>query len=95
VNVIARPNHDVWKINDPDELREWFQKAFPRMNFSKENGVLPKEEWERFINEDGTRFPHCQYTNGVALNSIDKKSAVVLVGDALHSCRFLSFVFVC
>ena len=27
MNVIARPNHDVWKIKDPQELREWFQKG--------------------------------------------------------------------
>lgn len=85
VNIIARPNHDVWKIKDPEELREWFQKSFPRMNFQKENGLLPAEEWERFIVEEGTRFPHCQYTNGVSLSSVDKKSAIVLVGDSLHS----------
>mmetsp|Transcript_3322 Transcript_3322/g.4427 ORF Transcript_3322/g.4427 Transcript_3322/m.4427 type:complete len:634 (-) Transcript_3322:262-2163(-) len=84
-NVIGRPNHDVWKIDNPEELRQWFQKAFPRMNFSKENGVLSDEEWERFLKEEGTYFPHCRYTNGVALSSVDKRCGVVLVGDALHS----------
>lgn len=55
------------------------------MNFGKENCVLPDSEWERFISEDGTMFPHCQYTNGIALSTVDKNSAVVLIGDALHS----------
>jgi len=85
VNVIARPNHDLWKINDPEEVREWFQSSFPRMNFDSENGLLSKKEWERFVEEEGTRFPHCQFTNGVSTSSVDKQSAVVLVGDALHS----------
>lgn len=55
------------------------------MKFGKENSILPNEEWERFIAAEGTRFPLCQYTNGVSISSVDKKSAVVLVGDALHS----------
>ena len=55
------------------------------MKFGKDHSILPDEEWERFIAEDGTRFPFCQYTDGVSLISVDKKSAVVLVGDALHS----------
>ena len=55
------------------------------MNFDKENGLIGKEQWARFVSEEATSFPFCQYTNGVALNSSDKKSAVVLVGDALHS----------
>ncbi len=84
-NIIGRENHDIWKINDPDELQEWLQKAFPRMKFGKDNGIISREEWERFLSEEGTRFPFCQYTDGVALCSTNKKSAVVLVGDALHA----------
>ncbi len=55
------------------------------MNFKQKDGILPREEWERFINEEGTRFPHCQNTNGVTLSSVDKKSAIILIGDSLHS----------
>ena len=87
MNIIARPNHDVWSIQDPETLRQWFQNAFPRMNFNKEEdgGILPKKEWERFVKEEGTAFPFCQYTNGVTLCSVDREYAVILIGDALHS----------
>ena len=81
-NVIARPNHDVWKIDNVEDLKKWFQKSFPRLSFDK---LLSDEEWRRFLDEDGICFPFCSYTNGVATSSLDKSSAVVLVGDALHS----------
>ena len=55
------------------------------MNFGREDGIISMKEWERFVTEEGTSFPHCQYTNGVVSSSLDKKSAVVLIGDALHS----------
>ena len=81
-NIIARPNHDVWKIDNVEDLKKWFQKSFPRINFDK---VLSDGEWKRFLDEEGISFPFCSYTNGVTTCSRDKNSAVVLVGDALHS----------
>ena len=65
-----------------EDLKKWFQKSFPRINF---DNVLSDKEWKRFLDEEGISFPFCSYTNGVATCSEDKNSAVVLVGDALHS----------
>jgi kynurenine 3-monooxygenase len=47
--------------------------------------MISPQEWERFAAAEGTRFPYCQYSNGVTLSSLDKRSGVVLIGDALHS----------
>ncbi len=81
-NTITRPNHILWKLQSGKEVKEWFQNSFPRLNFTS---MVPQVEWDRFAKAEGSRFPHCQYSNGVALSSLDKQSGVVLVGDAIHS----------
>lgn len=81
-NVITRPNHILWTLQTGGESKEWFQKSFPRLNFTS---LVPEEEWDRFARAQGSRFPHCQYSNGVALSSLNKRSGVALVGDAIHS----------
>ena len=88
VNLITRPNHVLWTIKTGPEMKKWFQKAFPRffqLSPTFGDALIPDKEWERFAKAQGTRFPHCQYTNGMALSSVDKKSGLVLVGDAMHS----------
>jgi 2-polyprenyl-6-methoxyphenol hydroxylase-like FAD-dependent oxidoreductase len=81
-NVITRPNHILWTLDTGREVKEWFQNSFPRLNFTS---LVPEEEWDRFARAQGSRFPHCQYSNGVALSSLDRRSGVALVGDAIHS----------
>lgn len=80
--VVTRPNHILWSLQTGEKVREYFQNCFPKLNFTS---MVSREEWERFAKAEGTRFPYCQYSNGVALSSLDKHSGVVLIGDALHS----------
>ncbi|KAL7441990.1 hypothetical protein ACHAXM_008194 [Skeletonema potamos] len=83
-NIITRPDHGVWKINDGKSMREYFQKAFPRLNF-EEGGLISNEEWDRFAKAEGTRFPPCQYSQGMAVWDESGSSGVVLVGDSIHA----------
>jgi kynurenine 3-monooxygenase len=79
--VVTRPNHILWTLQTGEKVREYFQNSFPKLNFTS---MISREEWERFAKAEGTRFPYCQYSNGVAVSSLDKQSGVVLIGDALH-----------
>ncbi|KAL3799590.1 hypothetical protein HJC23_008717 [Cyclotella cryptica] len=81
-NIVTRPDHEVWKLKDGIAIQTWFEKAFPRMNF---NGMISNEEWDRFARAEGTRFPHCQYSRGMAVWDENGDSGVALVGDAIHA----------
>lgn len=81
-NVITRPSHDIWKIDNGPEAKEWFVKAFPRFEWDK---YVDDAEWERFAKAAGTTFPNCQYSPGLQISSPDGQSGVVLVGDAVHA----------
>jgi kynurenine 3-monooxygenase len=85
-NIITRPDHEVWKITDGDTMRKYFQEAFPRLNFAQEGGMISNEEWERFAKAEGTRFPPCQYSPGLAVwDKESGSSGVALCGDAIHA----------
>ena len=86
-NIITRPDHDVWKIHDGPSMREYFQSSFPRFNFQQEDGsgMISNEEWERFAKAEGTRFPPCQYSPGLAVWDETGSTGVALVGDSIHA----------
>ena len=81
-NVITRPSHEIWKIDNGPEAKEWFTKAFPRFDWDR---YVDDEEWERFAKATGTSFPNCQYSPGLQISSPDGQSGVALVGDAAHA----------
>ena len=82
--ICTLPNHDVWKIDKGTDMKAWFQAAFPRFDFDGREGCLvAEEEWQRFAESKGSRFPICQYSPGAATH--DGDAGVVLVGDALHT----------
>jgi kynurenine 3-monooxygenase len=81
-NVITRKNHELWKLKDGMETKQWFQKAFPRLDF---NSLIDDKEWERFSAALGTTFPNCQYCAGMQVTHPSGNSGVVLVGDAIHA----------
>ena len=81
-NVITRPKHEVWELQGKDEYKEWFQKAFPRLNMDE---LVSDEEWERFAGASGTTYPKCQYCPGFQVSHPSRDAGVVLVGDALHA----------
>ena len=84
-NVIARPNHDVWKITDGESMRAWFEKSFPRFPFQKGSHMVPQAEWDRFAKADALQFPSCQYSPGLQTCSPDNESGIVLLGDSSHA----------
>lgn len=81
-NVITRPNHDIWKLQGAAEIKEWFTRAFPRLQLEH---MINDAEWERFAQAQGTTFPKCQYCAGLQVSSLDGSAGVVLVGDAIHA----------
>lgn len=83
-NIVTRPDHEVWGIKDGNAMQAYFQKSFPRFNFN-DNGMISEEEWDRFAKAEGTRFPHCQYSDGLSVYDPSGTSGVALVGDAIHA----------
>jgi len=83
-NIVTRPDHEVWKIKEGPAMQAYFQNAFPRLRFGQ-GGVVSEEEWERFARAEGTRFPPCQYSEGLAVWDSSETCGVALVGDAIHS----------
>ncbi|KAL3911411.1 MAG: hypothetical protein SGARI_001659, partial [Bacillariaceae sp.] len=83
-NVIRDDSHEIWSIRDGKELREWFADSFPRFDFSSDSSLVAQSEFDRFASVDGLRLPLCQRSPEQYVASSDSKSAVVLVGDAVH-----------
>lgn len=81
-NVITRPNHDIWNIDNGPEAKTWFTKAFPRFSW---DDYVNDAEWDRFAKAKGTTFPNCQYSPGLQISSPNGQSGVALVGDAAHA----------
>ena len=94
-NVISRPDHDLWKLTDGEDVRKFMQNCFPRMQFQPEaeGGIISDVEWERFAKAKGLSFPFCQYSPGLVVSSSANDDnegealdcGVVLLGDAAHS----------
>mmetsp|Transcript_8928 Transcript_8928/g.10253 ORF Transcript_8928/g.10253 Transcript_8928/m.10253 type:complete len:644 (-) Transcript_8928:322-2253(-) len=96
-NAITRPDHEIWNIRTGEEMRLWFEKNYsPRVNFSKEGGIISEAEWDRFAKAEGIRFPNVQYSPKLQIstsitneeeNTKNEKNdcGIVLVGDAAHA----------
>jgi len=81
-NVATLEDHDIWSYRTGPAMKEFYVKAFPRINFDV---LVSDEEWDRFAKSNGTTFPYCQYSPGSALSSPSRDTGVVLVGDACHA----------
>lgn len=81
-NTNTRPDHEIWSLRTGPEIKEFYTKAFPRMNW---DAVISDDEWDRFAKANGTTFPYCQYSPGSAMPSPSRDTGVVLVGDACHA----------
>ena len=84
-NIVTRPDHEIWTYRDGESVRQFFEKAYPRMPFHKDGGLISDEEWDRFAKAEGTRFPQCQYSPGMATCNDEGTCGVALVGDAIHA----------
>lgn len=85
MNVIRLPDHDIWKIRDGNSLREWFSKAFPRLDFTKEPSLITQKEFDRFASNDGLTLPPVQYSPELHVASTTGEAAVLILGDAAHT----------
>lgn len=85
MNVIRLPNHDIWKIRDGNELKSWFSKAFPRLDFSSKTPLIEQEEFDRFAANDGLTLPPIQYSPELHVKSPSGDAAVLILGDAAHT----------
>ena len=81
-NVATLAGHDLWRYRTGSAMKEFYVKAFPRINFDV---LVSDEEWDRFAKSNGTTFPYCQYSPGSSLTSRSRDTGVVLVGDACHA----------
>ena len=50
-----------------------------------DESMISNEEWERFAKAQGTTFPYCQYSEGLAVWDSSGTCGVTLVGDAIHA----------
>ena len=85
LNVIRPLNHEVWKIRDGSELRDWFAKAFPRFDFSSDSPLIKQTEFDRFAAEEALTLPPCQYSPQLYTASPSGNAAVIVLGDAAHT----------
>ena len=80
-SVTTTPEHELWQIGTGPEMQEYFQQAFPRIDFSV---AVTDDEWEQFAASDGIWFPKSQLCSGMYMASPCKRSGIVLLGDAIH-----------
>ena len=83
-NIITYPDHQIWQIETPEALTNYFQQAFPQIPLEK---IISASEIARFLASDGGSFPLPQYCSGLYQiwnQTNDRATAVILFGDAVH-----------
>ncbi|MDJ0580841.1 NAD(P)/FAD-dependent oxidoreductase [Crocosphaera sp.] len=84
-NIITYADHHIWQLKTPEDVGQYFQKAFPQIPIEK---ILSHEEIERFTFSQGGTFPIPQYCSGVykiwGKPDNNQGTAVILLGDAVH-----------
>jgi kynurenine 3-monooxygenase len=91
-NIITRPNHKIWELNNSEEVYHFLQESFPQLAIEQ---IVSTDEIERFAASDGGRFPVPQYCSGfyfllgedsdkADMASQSHGSGVILLGDAIH-----------
>jgi 2-polyprenyl-6-methoxyphenol hydroxylase-like FAD-dependent oxidoreductase len=84
-NIITYPDHQIWQLNTPEALDNYFQQAFPQLPLAQ---IISQAEIARFVSSDGGTFPQPQYCArlyqiwGQPQNN--RGTAVILLGDAVH-----------
>lgn len=90
-NIIKYPDHQIWQLQNTEELYNYLEQAFPQLPISQ---IVSQTEAERFINSEGGYFPIPQYCSGLYffLNQElvnqeifpSSSTGIVLLGDAIH-----------
>ena len=80
-NIITKPNHNIWKLRNGEEMYDFLNKSFPQLPIDK---IVSSQEAERFAKSEGGSFPIPQYCNGF-YSKLNDEAFIVLLGDAIHS----------
>lgn len=80
-NIITKANHNIWKLNNGEEMHDFLKKSFPQLPIDK---IVTSQEAERFARSGGGTFPIPQYCSGF-YSQLNKETFIVLLGDAIHS----------
>ena len=80
-NIIAKPNHNIWKLKNGEEMHDFLTKSFPQLPIHK---IVYPQELERFAQSEGGEFPIPQHCNGF-YSRLNDQAFIVLLGDAIHS----------
>ncbi|MEO1431102.1 MAG: NAD(P)/FAD-dependent oxidoreductase [Cyanobacteria bacterium J06633_8] len=79
-NIIAKPQHNIWKLKDGKEIHDFLHKSFPQLPIQK---IVSPQEAERFAVSEGGEFPIPQHCNGF-YSKLNDEAFIVLLGDAIH-----------
>ncbi|MDY6898209.1 MAG: NAD(P)/FAD-dependent oxidoreductase [Cyanobacteriota bacterium] len=80
-NIITKPNHNIWKLKNGEEMHDFLTKSFPQLPIHK---IVSPQEAQRFTLSEGGEFPIPQHCNGF-YSILNNESFIVLLGDAIHS----------
>lgn len=84
-NIITYQDHQIWQLKTPEEVEQYFKKAFPQIPLEN---IISTEEIERFTFSKGGEFPIPQFCSQVykIWGEPDKNegTTVILLGDAIH-----------
>jgi hypothetical protein len=96
-NIILWPEHNFWKIREPEELYKYLEAAFPQVQYIRK--VVSKDQARRFLETRPIQFhvpqtcsrlcalfedsQHVEVSKADQASSI-KGGAVVILGDAAH-----------
>lgn len=84
VNIIREADHNLWKIDNADDLTAYLQDAFPQLDISE---IVSREEVEDFATLEAGKFPAPQHAKNIyaKLGKSDDAMHCLLIGDAAHA----------
>ncbi|SIN64174.1 2-polyprenyl-6-methoxyphenol hydroxylase [Parasphingorhabdus marina DSM 22363] len=84
VNIIRAADHNLWKIDNADDLIAYLQDAFPQLDISE---IVSRAEAEDFVKIEAGRFPAPQHARHVHAKIGQGHNVMhcLLIGDAAHA----------
>ncbi len=84
VNIIREADHNLWKIDNANDLIKYLQDSFPQLDISE---IVSLEEAEDFAMLEAGQFPAPQHAKNVHAKLGDGYDAMhcLLIGDAAHA----------
>ncbi|MEM8917403.1 MAG: NAD(P)/FAD-dependent oxidoreductase [Pseudomonadota bacterium] len=84
VNIIRTADHNLWKIDNPDDLIAYLQNAFPQLDIAE---IVSRKEAEDFVKIEAGRFPAPQHARNIhaRLGQGNNVLHCLLIGDAAHA----------